>query len=622
MSEEKFLNDSEDLNEDKKTTKRTTKKKTSATETVDKEKISKQLNAIYKDEDGKIPDMRHISRAGSQPFFAGIFKFLFSLALILVLGWGGFMFINASKNYSDSQVDLKIIGPENYTIGATTTYQIVIKNNKNITLNNLGLQVSYPSGFNFIDSSMPPNNAGKTAWSIEKINGDEEQTIQITGKIFSSVSEQKSFEVALSYTPENVNSELVKKTSLTLSAQAAPIDISISGLSEVAIGNEVPYTVTISSKDGRNLEDLSATPVLPTNFVITTSSLALKDGSFLLLASTSTPLGTSKYTFSFSGKFTTTTSESENIKIQIKMAGKADNLVIGESTLETKIVQNALALNTAVNGSITNINSAPGDTLNFSLSIKNFSKTDISKASLKLTVDVPAIKKQSVISWNEIKDKYDADVVGSQVSDSIRRATIIWNENKNKEMTKIKSGSEVNISFSVPIKDSDNFDWGQIKENQILIASELSFSDTAGAHSLTGNSLTINLSSNTRVEVKDKTATDDKGRENHQISWTVYNSFHPLKNVVLSADLYGNVVWIGPSSTPAGTINYDEKTKRLTWSIPAITENTDVLSVPFSITIMKKDPTQSELVSKIKFSAEDSISGQKIELIGDSVKLK
>ncbi len=50
-------------------------------------------------------------------------------------------------------------------------------------------------------------------------------------------------------------------------------------------------------------------------------------------------------------------------------------------------------------------------------------------------------------------------------------------------------------------------------------------------------------------------------------------------------------------------------------------ETLDVLALPLNITLNKKDPTQNTLMSKVKITAEDTITGETITLTGDEISL-
>ncbi len=618
-------NNSRDNSEDvapKKPRRRITKTYPPKEESYDNQKIDRQLTNIYKDDNGYMPDMRKIKRVKNGSFIGGLFKFLFSIAILAALAWAGFFFLPMTNKFSGSQLDLEITGPENFTIGATTTYQIIFKNNQNVTVNNVNITANYPSGFVYSQSSLEPKNIGKNEWEVGSLKPNEEKVLQISGNLFGSLGDAQSWRVLLNYTPENFKSEMQKVATLNVSPTQTPIDISLAGIDKVAINTPANFVITVESKEsliGKNLEII---PNFPANFIMSSSSVPLEKNVWKLKQTTSTQ-NISKYTINFSGKFSLTDEDTVPLKVQLKLAdSKQGDYLLSEAVLNTEIIKNAITLNTAVNGSLTDMESKPGDVLNFTVLIKNSGKEDINKAQIKLVIDSPSYKKQSILSWSDIADKNDGDINGSQISDQIRRASLIWNGKKIPSLNKIKTGEEVSVDFQIPIKNSTQAPWNSIENNQIKITTELTFNDsTKTTQTISNNPINITLNSDLSIQIKNEVSNDSKEKEKHDITWILNNTYHPLKNIVLSADIYGDIIWQGPSSTAASDIQFDQNTKHLIWTIPEMTDNTDVLDLPFSVTINKKDPTQNTLISKIHITADDTVSGQKLELLGDEIPL-
>ncbi len=622
MSEEtNFSNNFEDSGV-KKTRRRTTKPKLTKEESYSEQKIERQLTNIYKDDSGHMPDMQKIKKNQTGSFIGGLFKFVFSVAILAALAWAGFFFLPMTNKFSDSQLDLKIIGSENFTIGATTTYQIVFKNNQNVSLKNVNLTANYPAGFTYSQSSLEPKNVGKNEWSIGTLKPNEEKTVQITGNSFGSLGDSQSWRVLLNYTPENFKSEMQKVATLNVKSTQAPITISLSGIDKIGIDTPTNYTITVESKDNLANKKLEVFPIFPANFLITSSSIPLEKNIWKLQPTTSTD-SVSKYTINFTGKFSSTDQDILSLKVQIKLANaNQDSYLLSESILNTEILKNVVIINTAINGSLTDMDSKPGDILNFTVLVKNSGKENIDKAQVKLTIDAPSFKKQSVLGWSDIADKNDGDITGSQISDQIRRASLLWNDKKISSLNKLKPGEEVALDFQLPVKSTEKAPWNSIENNQIKITTELTFNDaTKTTQTITGNPINITLNSDLTIQIKNDVSSNSQEKEQHNITWVLNNTYHPLKNIILSADIYGDITWQGPTSTSASMVQFDQSTKHLTWTIPEMTDNTDVLVLPFTVVINKKNPTQNTLISKIHVIADDTVSGKKLELVGEEIPL-
>ncbi|EKD42833.1 MAG: hypothetical protein ACD_72C00561G0007 [uncultured bacterium] len=620
MSDEKITLFNEEYELPKKPKRRVIKSKTPKEETYNDQKIDRQLNNIYKDDSGNMPDMRRIKKAHTGSFIGGLFKFTFSIAILAALAWAGFFFLPMANKFSDSQLELKIIGPESFTIGATTTYQIVFKNNQKVTLNNVNLTTNYPSGFIYSQSSLTPKNLGKNEWNVGTLKPNEEKTLQITGNSFGSLGDAQSWRVLLNYTPDNFKSEMQKIATLDVKPNVAPISVTLTGIDKIGLDTPTNFTITIESKDNLIGKTLEVNPIFPSSFSMTSSSIPLLKNIWKIQPSTST-IGISKYVINFSGKFTLTDENYVPLKVQVKLASSnQDSYLLSETVINTEIIKNAITVNTAINGSLTNMESKPGEVLNVTVLVKNSGKENIDKAQIKLVIDSPSYSKQSVLSWSDIADKNDGDITGSQISDQIRRATLIWNDKKIAHLNKIKAGEEVSLDFQLPIKNSEKAPWNSINENQIKITTELIFNDsTKTSQTISGNNINISLNSDLSIQIKNDVSSDEKENEKHDITWILNNTYHPLKNITVSADIYGDITWQGPSSTLASTVDFNQKTKHLIWTIPEMTDNTDVLTLPFTVTINKKNPTQNTLISKIHITADDTVSGNKLEMLGDEL---
>ena len=149
----------------------------------------------------------------------------------------------------------------------------------------------------------------------------------------------------------------------------------------------------------------------------------------------------------------------------------------------------------------------------------------------------------------------------------------------------------------------------------------MSFLDFNGkTQTIMSNPITITLNSDFAFD-SSHSITTANNQDTYEITWKLTNNFHPLKNITATADIYGDVSWQEPENIPAGEIKYDPLTKKITWTVAQMPENLDVLALPLKITLNKKDPTQNTLMSKVKIQAEDTVTGEIIELVGEEISL-
>lgn len=600
--------------------------KTTAVKTAEKAKdqeINKQLASIYRDDKGRLPDMKEIDMRKSHPFLRAIFIILFIGALLAGAAWVGFFALSGGKKYADEHVSLVVSGPAGVTAGATTTYVIKYKNDQTTALQNAVLNIQYPEGFVYISSEPAANNAGHTEWTIGNIAPYKQGEISVTGIMSGSINQKQSWRVLLGYQPENMNSKLQKTFIFDVAADSSPFSLAVTGPDKTIIGNEAKYIFIVKKESDTTIKQLQLKPAIPANFYITSSSPALnKDGAWLIDAAKKTSTSTAvanNWIFKLNGKYSSSSEPYITMLADLFSTEKNTKYSLAQSSVTTNLLQNNLDFSLAINGSMGNFNSQPGDTLNITIYLKNLNTADIKNASLKLILDAPSANKQSIVNWAQITDDKDGDIKGTQVDNSLRRGEISWNKAKLPELATMSQNDEASIDIRLPLKDASSFSLSELTSYKINVIAETTFTDGAGvAHTFSSNPIIITLNSDLKFEPRDSVSEDG---QTHEITWVLTNNFHPLKNIALSADVYGDVSLQSDTSTPAGQFVYDKNAKKVAWSIPEMPESVDVLAQPFSITLNKINPSQEMLMSKVHITADDATTGEKLDFLGDEIML-
>ncbi|HSR89321.1 MAG TPA: hypothetical protein VLK22_02885 [Candidatus Udaeobacter sp.] len=588
-------------------------------------KLSQQLTQIYQDNEGRLPDMRKIKIKKSHSGLKNFFIVIFVGALLAAAAWAGFFLMPNNKKFSADQIALNISGPKNVMSGTAASYKIIYENNQSVPLKQATLNIQYPDGFVFISSDVAAKNPGHTEWQLNDTGAHKKKEINITGLTYGSLNQKKSWRAFLTYQPENFNSQLQQAAFLDINIDKSPFSLAITGPSKTITGNGAEYIFTIKKEQQSEISKLELKPVWPQNFFITSSSPALnKDNKWIIepnKTSSSTSVGADSWTFKLSGKFSSSTLAAGDISASLSTVNNGNYFSLADAKTTTELTQNDIDFNLAINGSLVNFNDQPGDNLNMTLSLKNQSPQDLKNAILKITLDAPAIKKQSLLNWAKIEDKLDGDVHGTQINDNLRRGEIVWDKTKLPELAKLGKNQTVSIDVQLPIKDAQSFNSADASTGaKITAVAEISFKDGDNiTHVYSSNQIVITVNSDLKFETRDSVS--GSNNEKHKISWILTNSFHPLKNLTISADVYGDAAVEIPSSTSAGSAIFDRTSKKITWTIPEMPESVDTLALPITITLNKVNPTQKMLISKAHVQAEDSISGEKLDFLGDETNL-
>lgn len=622
----------------KKTTKKTRAAKSYLSDEKKQTRIAKQLVQIYQDNNGRLPNMRSIKIKKRHPALKLLFTLLFLGAALAAAAWAGFLLMPNDNKFSEDQIALAIDGPKKFTAGSTTTYKIIYGNNQGLTLKNVTLNIQYPDGFVFLSSEPNAKNSGHTEWSLGEIPPYRKREVNITGVTHGSLNQKQSWRAFLTYQPENFSSELQKAAVLEVMTDKSPFSLSISGPDKITVDSASEYIFNVKKELNSQINKLSLKPSWPQNFFIISSSPPLgKDLTWLIepnKASSSTA-GFNEQKFKLVGKFSpaasgtppsdddSSTINSGNISAALSALAGNNVYELTSAKISTKLAQNNLGFSLAINGSLGNLHTQPGDSLNITLVLKNESADTLKNASLKLILNAPSAKKQSLLDWAKLEDKYDGNVHGTQINSVLRRGEIVWNKNKITTLAQINKKEEIVVDVKLPLKTATTINFADLATSSHITAlAEVSFTDQNNvSRTFSSNQIIITVNSDLKFESRD-VVTADEDIEKHQITWVLTNSFHPLKNLVLSAEIYGKAETDLASPTPAGEAKLDPVGGKLIWTIPEMPVETDVLALPFTVTLENPNPTQEVLVSKVRVQAEDTITGERLDFVGEETRLR
>ncbi|MFA6427814.1 MAG: hypothetical protein WCW16_05275 [Candidatus Magasanikbacteria bacterium] len=585
--------------------------------------IEKQLTEIYENGDGSMPDMKKFDGRKRHRVMSALLVLLLSCALLAVIAWVGFFVVQPRSHFSQEDVILSISGEEKIKVGQEVVYRVRYRNAQNVALSNVVLEVKYPKGFLFSTSTLPASNDTHDVWRLGSIEPQASGFIDITGKAYGDLNTDQSIRVFLNYTPANFSSEFQKVSHIALSLADPVASISIESPAQISFGSEVSFSVKVAPIDGKTIENLA---------------LSCESGEFSLKAEHSSPSPDAgkgclwtfdkldqERVFTLTGSFSGEQDSSSTLKVKLLGWNSADRtgdgVVLSEVEKEFAIQKTDTVLTLAVNGGMSGLSVMPGQSLNTSIVVKNSGNTPIENAQVRLFIDAPSYSNKSMLAWPRLDSLYDADINGEQISEDVRRGVITWDKRYIPELGRLDPGQEVLIDVSLPIKNGTETTLSNYSASRITQVVELQHG--SDSFIVRSNEVLLTVASDMGVEVRNEITTNAEGNAVHTVIWLLSNSFHPLKDVKLTADIYGDVkVLLDDEQVTGGTAQFDEKTKKLVWTIPEIPLSSDVLAMQFDVEIVTDNPTQTNLTSKVKVQALDTVLNQQITGEGEEILLK
>ena len=587
-----------------------------------KEGIDEKLMEIYENADGTMPDMTHFEKQKNGSLARSLIVLFFACVFLAAVTWMGFFMRAAGGDFSEEDLVLSISGEEKVAPGQELRYRVRYRNSQSVNLTDVLLQVRYPEGFVLTDTSRAPTNENKDEWTIGNLGEKDSGYIDIYGKMYGGTGGSQSFRVFLNYRAENFSSEFQKVTVLNLGLVAPPIKLTVEGKEGVVSGAEVELNIFLEKEKDINIANLALELVENPHFSLRDSNPEPDQ----FIENRWNLMGSDGEKITVKGVFDTATAAEEEL-LKFNLVGWKDEnrdkagYVYFSQDYSVKLLQTDLIANLVINGASSNINVSPGEVLNGTVVLRNAGAAPLKNAVARVIFDAPSHEKISILGWAEIENPQDADIVGEQLSAGTRRGILSWSRNQILDLRQIDPEEEIVADFSLPIKDSEDTDLLNFTDFKISATLEVRY-DIAGEEKIISSApMVFTLNSDTALEIKDLVEyVGDK--EKHNLTWLISNTFHELSNIRLEANIYGDIEWHEDElSVPAGELNFDEQNKKLVWTVEKMPLELDIMALQFAFTLKSKNPTQTNLTSKVIFNATDTVTGEPILIPGREILL-
>ncbi len=581
--------------------------------------IERELSVIYENNDGSLPNMTAFEAAPHRGVFRAIMTLVFVCACFVAVAWFGFVVFAPKIGFDESRVHLAVSGEIEARIGEEVHYHVRYENTDASPLAQAKLEVRFPEGFVLTKSSIPPTAEGN-AWDVGTIAPGARGVVDVSGRIYGAYGESRSVRAFLTYLPATFSSPFQKVATLVTTLVESPVSIAVSVPGDVSPGSEVPLSFRIRQSAGISIPSLRVE--LLSDAVRIVSSDKKPDEA--LGVRWTVPTNTEEYVISAKAMFTQVKDDG-SVPLQARVVGwndiarSTDPFVVTTTQQIVTLIDTALRTTLVVNGATGPVTVTPGETLHASLLVKNTGDSPMTNATIRLVFDAPSYKNRSMLNWPQVDDALDGVILGEQLSSTKRRGSITWNAKQIPALASLKQGDEVAISVNLPLKDTRDPDLANYPTGPITITPEVRYASLGTQQIFSGDTRTLPVVSNVSLTT-DVDATSRGVATDYKIKWIVKNEFHDLKDLKLEADIYGDIVW-SPSllSVPAGTVTFDEQTKKLTWLIPSMPESVDVNALQFGFTLKEKNPTQTQLVSKVRFTSTDTTANEQVVRVGDEL---
>jgi len=575
---------------------------------------------VYKEDEQQIKKLgwqeSYASRKHTRIKSSSIFWIILFLGFVSV---AVYYFYFLGPVFNPEQIKMSIVGPQKISSGEKASFKVSYRNDSGVVLKKVKLDFEWP------ENSIFENNKEKEAVKIQRDIGvlmpNQEKVLIFEGRIYGEKDSIKTIKATLSYTPAELNRSFKVDKEFNISIETIPIFLNVSMPEQVEASKENEIKVEYINQSDASFSNMEIRAEYPAGFEFISSdpNPAASNNVWQL----GTVLGGEEGSLLIRGKFNGAEGEKQIISIEIGEAGASNDEFssFAASLSETQLASSALLVFQTVNDS-RDAAVDFGSTLNYKISYKNTTNTQISNVVILAQIDDAFVDLKTLnIPWGS----FDG-----------RTNSIIWNQSGTPELAVLDPKEEGIVSFSVKVKS--NFIPSSPKDKNLKIKSTVRIASGSVLDDLGGlpveNQDTLNVKLNTYFGFNVFGYYNDGpiknfgpfppqvGKEtSYTASWQIINTTNDMKDVVVKASVPPNVKWTGNIDPEDAGIVYDSEKGTIEWkpgivfagsgyTIPSQRVDFQLSFLPALVHVGKK----IKLLSGISIEGTDVFTGKKIEI--------
>jgi uncharacterized repeat protein (TIGR01451 family) len=551
--------------------------------------------------------------------FKGFFKankwyflaILVGVLLIAVLSYFAFKKSPAVAP-KDANVNISVDVPSQVQSGGEAVYKITVQNGDSQKLANMQLELTYPDGETYENSSPQANNMSGTLFAVPDLISGQNAVVIVKTKVTGNVNDQKTLNIKLHYQYPNFSSQFEKDQSSTITLLASNVMIELDGPATTNNAQLVVYTIKYQNNSGADIQNTQIKMIYPDGFSFAQATPPTDSGTDTWNVGTLANNGQGN--IQIQGTFNSSSpGESKTAEADFMVLGSNGQYSMqNSSSFVTAISSLPLLVNQRVEGggdSNSVIN--PGQTLNYTIHYQNNGTTAATGVNILLTLNSKALDLSSI------------RVQGGQVNNN----TISWNASGVPQMQSLSPSQSGDLSFSVKVNNPAVKDSGK----NLTVVSGLQISSNEYSSPFPGNQLSLKISSpsalNTVLSFVSGPLPPQVGKATvYKVRLALTNSGNDFSNGLLTAFIPSGFAPGSVTLAESNNVQFDSSTDKLTWNVGSLPANTGRFSQPrvleFQISV---NPSSSQvnqtltLVKTINFTATDLFTGQSITDTADNI---
>ncbi len=511
----------------------------------------------------------------------------------------------------DANVSISVDVPGSVPSGGEAVYKITAQNNDTQKLVSIQLELTYPDGETYENSSPSAQNISGTLYTVPDLIPGQNATVMVKAKVTGNVNDQKSLGIKLHYQYSNFSSQFEKDQTSTITLLASNVSVELDGPSSTNNAQLVLYTVKYQNNSGADIANTQIKMIYPDGFSFAQATPPPDLGSDTWNIGTLANSG--QGTIQIQGTFNSANpGESKTAQAEFLILGQDGQYSIqNSSSFVTAISSLPLLVTQSLEQANSNGVIKPGDTLNFTVHYQNNASTVATGVNIQVTLNSKAVDLSSIKTQ------------GGQVNNN----TILWNASGVPQLQSLTPSQSGDVSFSVKINNPAVKD----SSKNLSLVSSIQIQSSEYTSAFPGAQLTLKISSPSAIStvlssVSGPLPPQVGSPSVYKVHIALSNSSNDFSNGQLFAFVPTGFIAGSVTAAESGNVQFDPTTNKLTWNVGSFPANTGRFSQPrvleFQVSLspsssqVNQSPT---LVKTINFTANDLYTSQAINISADDI---
>lgn len=217
-----------------------------------------------------------------------------------------------------------------------------------------------------------------------------------------------------------------------------------------------------------------------------------------------------------------------------------------------------------------------GDKLEYLLSLKNEGNAVLGDMISRVIMN----DENDLIDWQTLKIEEEGKMDNKEIS---------WNSDGYGKLSSLSPGENIDLHFSLNLKEKDFIDAGNIIDNNLTSWAEIKIGMTGDLKTdklLKSNS--VNMTLNTLWDIKSEARYFNEDGQpigsgplpprvgettSYKIRWSLKADLNDVKEIKVKATLPKDIIWNDKTDIETGELYFNYETREIIWAVPTLPRN-------------------------------------------------